>query len=410
MNNICRVCANRGNFCLPINTMYENMPISVVIQVICPIRIVDDDPLPKEICAECYNIVLNAYKLREKSLISDKLLRDKLESPKTSNTLSQQQLQLKRSRVDLDRSHPSPKSESLLKQATKKPKVSGKPSTSRDRRSTHDSSSLGEFPDSTNRSDDQSADEHSLLRKKQEDIINQLYEGLINPPLSEDPDVKPLRCENATCSNSHKLFESEDLLRIHKAFEHESLLNEPSKHSQYMVKPEVQSESYMKAFGSLCLRSGKVHDFENYHCKLCISKGVLIKFPLTTEARVLMAHVLSHLEGYNSTKAESSAAATGERTLRPKVEKHYGEEIVEESQDNDSLLVEQDVVDLVSDDEEFGEVNEDIPYEYATTKLGNLKLIMDGHSFAKKHDSATASYYKCIKRVSWRCELFVDSE
>lgn len=401
-NNVCRVCANRSNFCLPIDTKCESLPFHVIVQVILPIRILDDDSLPKEICAECYNIVLNAYKLRERSLISDKLLKDKLErqSEDSEHSSQRQGPAAKRSRVDLDRSQPSPKPDSLIRQQqTKKVKIPSRPSTSKgpNRRSTNDSSSMGEFPDSTNRSDDYPAASGSnLLRKKQEEIINQLYEGLINPPLSDDPDKKPLRCEEVACANSHKLFESEDLLKIHKAFEHGGFLKEPTMHPIYYVRPEVQSESYMRAFGMLCFKNGKTCDKEHLYCKLCISKGVVIKFALLTEPTVLLAHVLSHLEGF---KLPNDA---NDEAINPKQERSGDESVVrDENQDDESLLIEQDVVDLISDDELSSLVDEDIDYSYAPTKLGNLKLLIGGYSFAKKHDSATAQYYKCIKRVSW---------
>lgn len=416
--SICRVCATRGNFCLPMDTKYEDLPISVVIQVICPIRILDSEVgLPKEVCVECYNIVLNAYKLREKSLITDKLLKEKIELPPKLDNNDQSSPQpvahsSKRSRVDRESSETSQTSAktdttNISHKQVKKIRASCRPSTSQEpphrRRGTNDSSSLGEFPDSTQRSEDHSSDEQKLLKQKKNEIINKLYEGLINPSLSISEDGserKPLRCDEATCSNSHKLFQSENLLRVHKSFEHGTILDEPSGMTMYHVRPEVQSESYGKAFGTLCLRNGKVADAENLYCKLCISKGVMIKFNMTTEQTTLLDHVLSHLDAVDAAKKKSE---TEDKIVHPKQEKLESsllQAVHDESPDHETSNFDDDeIVDLISDDES-SLVDTEIAYQYASTKLGNLKIIIDGYSFAKKHDSASAQYYKCIKRVS----------
>lgn len=394
-SSVCRVCANSGNFCLPIDTKYENLPISVVIQVICPIRILDDDYLPRVICAECYNTVLSAYKLREKSLISDKLLKEKLESTGHCS----QRPSLKRPRPELNKSLPV-KTEVASKQTTtKKAKVNSRASTSFEshRRSTNENATHDDFPDSTN---DQPCDELKMLSRKKEDIINKLYEDLINPKLSDDPDMKPLRCTKVACANSHKLFESEDLLKVHHAFEHANVLTQPTMHPIYYVRPEAQAESYMRAFGILCWRgNAKTADAEHYYCKLCISKGVQIKFVRTIDKKDLLTHVLSHLDARAYQESENSEEQQGVPLKKEKKDEE------DETQENESLLDEDGVVFLLSDDEEESSMNDDeadlenLTFKYATTKMGNVKIIIDGYSFAKKHDSATAQYFKCIKRV-----------
>lgn len=53
----------------------EGLPISVIIMIICPIKIESSDSLPKQICEQCLEVVLNAYKLRDVSNNTDRYFR-----------------------------------------------------------------------------------------------------------------------------------------------------------------------------------------------------------------------------------------------------------------------------------------------------------------------------------------------
>lgn len=85
--SICRVCAKKSNFCFSIDQEFEEIAVSVVIQVVLPIQIRDDDEKPKAICYECFSIVTAAYKLRQTSLQTDELFKvSAVNKLKRSNT------------------------------------------------------------------------------------------------------------------------------------------------------------------------------------------------------------------------------------------------------------------------------------------------------------------------------------
>lgn len=133
--------------------------------------------------------------------------------------------------------------------------------------------------------------------QQQVEITNQLHDGVIDPLERDVSKQKPLKCEEVECVSSQKVFERNDLLKIHKAFEHDGVLDVESKHSVYYVQPDINSESYMKAFGLLYFKNGILFDKENLHCKLCNIQGVLIQFSRLAEPKLLLDHVVSHLQG-----------------------------------------------------------------------------------------------------------------
>lgn len=76
MSDICRLClANSGSF-HNLSEIRENLPISVIAMIICPIKIEIDDTLTRSVCDDCVQILLNAYNLRTVSANSERLLRE----------------------------------------------------------------------------------------------------------------------------------------------------------------------------------------------------------------------------------------------------------------------------------------------------------------------------------------------
>lgn len=75
MSALCRLCLSEGEKLTEVSELRERLPISVIIMIICPIKIESDDSLPKEICEECLLTVLSAYKLRDVSNNTDRYLR-----------------------------------------------------------------------------------------------------------------------------------------------------------------------------------------------------------------------------------------------------------------------------------------------------------------------------------------------
>lgn len=74
--NICRLCRRQSPHLESLKGIREGLPLSVIIMVICPIKIEPKDSLPRFICGDCMQVVLSAYKLREESIESDRFFRE----------------------------------------------------------------------------------------------------------------------------------------------------------------------------------------------------------------------------------------------------------------------------------------------------------------------------------------------
>lgn len=70
----CRLCLNVDSILTHVSKNHEGLPISVLMMVICPIRITSNDKLPKFICKECLGVVITAYKLRATSCKNEQFL------------------------------------------------------------------------------------------------------------------------------------------------------------------------------------------------------------------------------------------------------------------------------------------------------------------------------------------------
>jgi hypothetical protein len=57
------------------------LPLSVIAMIICPIKIEMTDVLPKQICADCIEVLLTAYHLRDTSNQNDRYLRETVNEP-----------------------------------------------------------------------------------------------------------------------------------------------------------------------------------------------------------------------------------------------------------------------------------------------------------------------------------------
>lgn len=72
---LCRLCLSEDEKCTDVLEMREGLPISVIVMIICPVKIELGDNLPKQICDECLQVVLGAYKLRDVSNNTERYLR-----------------------------------------------------------------------------------------------------------------------------------------------------------------------------------------------------------------------------------------------------------------------------------------------------------------------------------------------
>lgn len=73
---VCRLCRQESDHLESLLGIREGLPLSVLIMIICPIKIERKDSLPKFVCGECLEIVLSAYKLRDESIESDRYFRE----------------------------------------------------------------------------------------------------------------------------------------------------------------------------------------------------------------------------------------------------------------------------------------------------------------------------------------------
>lgn len=75
MSTACRLCLSESDKFTELDEVRDGLPISVIAMIICPIKIEACDNFPKQICDECLNTLLNAYKLRDVSNDSERYLR-----------------------------------------------------------------------------------------------------------------------------------------------------------------------------------------------------------------------------------------------------------------------------------------------------------------------------------------------
>lgn len=86
MPQTCRVCLNiitRSSSDL--SDYREGLPLSVIVMIILPIRIDENESLPQKVCSSCLEILIQAFNLREISLESDRKLR---ENPVKTHTIN----------------------------------------------------------------------------------------------------------------------------------------------------------------------------------------------------------------------------------------------------------------------------------------------------------------------------------
>jgi uncharacterized C2H2 Zn-finger protein len=76
MSELCRLCLSNADELHSLFETHENLPISVICMIICPIKIEVDDSLSKFICGQCLQTICNAYNLRSISLNSERLLKE----------------------------------------------------------------------------------------------------------------------------------------------------------------------------------------------------------------------------------------------------------------------------------------------------------------------------------------------
>jgi uncharacterized C2H2 Zn-finger protein len=73
---VCRLCLTDNSFFTDLTEIRGDFPVSVIVMVVCPVKVDLKDSLPKQICEECLEIVMSAYKLRDQSITSDLKLRE----------------------------------------------------------------------------------------------------------------------------------------------------------------------------------------------------------------------------------------------------------------------------------------------------------------------------------------------
>lgn len=75
MNSPCRICLSEAESFVDLAEVHEGLALSVIVMIICPVKIDQNDAHPKHICCECHSTVVQAYKLRDTSINSDRYLR-----------------------------------------------------------------------------------------------------------------------------------------------------------------------------------------------------------------------------------------------------------------------------------------------------------------------------------------------
>lgn len=333
---MCRICRRQSDHLESLQGIRESMPISVLVMMICPIKIIAKEKfLPSFICEECLEVLLAAHKLRDESLISDRYFRDCYES---ENLLEEEE----ECSVVKSETFESPilqeTAEQTYTEEWKQPKQRN--SQSQDSSCTEDfnyevdcfkkgankSAAWEYFGRLVHTNGDLVESEAGyffcrLCVSEKKTIKNRYKNGSISTGMifthlkaahkiamgsrtSPPPAVKPNDPQNPqttrqtfTCpeDNCGKEFIMKMCLDIHLGLEHTGIADEPPSNTDYRVdlsQKETRSTSMAwNYFGFLLDSNYVLIDDDHYYCRLCVGVGSLVKYNKSSSTSTLFHHL-----------------------------------------------------------------------------------------------------------------------
>lgn len=396
---ICRICANSTNYLHSIDAIYENISYATIIQVICPVKIEQNDELPKFVCFECEGIVLRAYKLRDFCLENDRMFRARTshlrqqmmikqtDPPKTPIKTEPNLMILHVENIPV--ASPANVTMELLQQVStpvaENPRKGRPPSraiqeeqesmnrvlSSVDAKTSKRRLSMNEPPVKKIKKDitledffSQAGDYIAAKEANEESNENENdnRENGDNETKSDEPFKH--KCDEENCDFSHI---DSNLVKLHGYFDHSDILEQPSSHAVFEVNIGQQADLVMRPFGNLRNKDGSRMTCETpvdvLFCKLCMSIGKILHINVN-EGKFLQHILKAHLD-INDNKEEPKEKVKSE----------------------------------TSDDEDVPE------FSFKLTRKGHRVVVKGNHRFYAKKLPPNSELPKI---QSYRCSLKID--
>lgn len=335
---MCRICRRQSDHLESLQGIRDGMPISVLVMMICPIKIFAKETfLPNFICEECLEVLLAAHKLRDESLVSDRYFRDCYES---ENLLEEEEdySEVKREAEALSSSlfMPATARQTYTDQWKKPRKQESQPVNSNDdfnyevdcfKKGANKSSAWEYFGRLVDSNGDLVESETGfffcrLCVSEKKTIKNRYKSGNISTGMifthlkvahgivmgsrtSPPPTAKPIddsqnpqiTRQMFTCpeENCGKEFVMKMCLDIHLGLEHTGRADEPPINTEFLVdlsQKETRATSMAwNYFGFLLDSNHVLVDEDHYYCKLCVGMGNLAKYNKSCSTTTLFQHL-----------------------------------------------------------------------------------------------------------------------
>lgn len=89
MESTCRLCLSQKGQLMNLFQHQNGHLIADLVKIICPISIQREDPLPKAICNDCYETIVNACHLRDLSIINEQNLMENVHQEQQINLITE---------------------------------------------------------------------------------------------------------------------------------------------------------------------------------------------------------------------------------------------------------------------------------------------------------------------------------
>lgn len=340
-DNVCRLCRRESEHLESLQSYREGLPISVLIMVICPIKITRSEPgnMPKFICGDCLEVILSAYKLREESIQSDRYFRECLESSSMDDeepmlNIKQEPESCFADFLPIVVSESSRKNQDLTPSRSKRTYLPVQRNQATfpykvdcHRKGLHKSLAWDYFGRLVYLNGDVVEDEASSLfcrlcieenkaikrRYKAEPISTGMIfthlkntHGIERDGVGGD-EMKPNLIKTSpaplgltfhcTMEDCEKVFKIKICLEIHLQLEHTGIADELPTNMEYRVNKSQAGPSKSMAwtyFGSLLNLDMEIIDDQHNYCRLCANGGMLTKYVKSTSTTTLLHHIHEH--------------------------------------------------------------------------------------------------------------------
>jgi Zinc-finger associated domain (zf-AD) len=377
---VCRTCRQESWNLRSLDEYCEGLQLSVLVMVICPIKIEISDNLPKFICNECVEVIIGAFKLREESIDSDRYFRERVEieaDPQSYwETDDEPEIKIKSEQEDIEYfADPLPLySHKSSSQPDKKPRKKGRKSgcapSVRDedfefsvelyRQGKMKSTAWDFFGRLVDKHGVAVDSEFGFLyckicveqkksaanRYKCENIStgmifthlkNAHKIGKGNEPIMPDFEPPPMKHKipspaiqglTFSCMDCSKTFKMKMCLEIHQQLEHTGIADQEPINKEYIVDLSQKRGTTSMAwnyFGFLLGSNFELIDDQYFYCRLCVGVGNLNgKYLKSCSTTTLLHHIRDiHLE---KKKRKRFSGEFGESSMTP--EKITKQEII----------------------------------------------------------------------------------